>query len=280
MWIGRRAFRGLEGVAMIAASSKGGSAGIRTQMNVLLGLGSMFPLAAGAVGIGMLTRSRRRGLDFFMTTWPRTLLAATGVRLNVLGAQNLTAQTPAVFLYNHRNQVDPFIASSLMGDNWIKVAKKEMARDPFIGTILKLTDTAFLDRGDTAAAMETLRQVEERAKNGTSVLIAPEGSREHATEVGAFKKGPFRIAMAAGIPIVPIVIRNAESVASRDSAMVSPGTVDIAVFPPIPVDAWTVDTLTDRIAEVRQLYLDTLAHWPTDVLPEAGLYAATASRDH
>jgi putative phosphoserine phosphatase / 1-acylglycerol-3-phosphate O-acyltransferase len=117
-----------------------------------------------------------------------------------------------------------------------------------------------------------LHTVEERAKNGLSIVIAPEGTRIDTTEVGPFKKGPFRMAMAAGIPIVPIVIRNAEIVASRNSTTINPGTVDVAVFPPIPVDDWTLDTLPEHIAEVRQLYLDTLADWPVDELPQFDLY--------
>lgn len=51
------------------------------------------------------------------------------------------------------------------------------------------------------------------------------------------------------------------------------GLLDVAVFPPIPVDDWTLDALPDRIAEVRQLYLDTLADWPVDGLPAVDLYA-------
>jgi putative phosphoserine phosphatase / 1-acylglycerol-3-phosphate O-acyltransferase len=79
--------------------------------------------------------------------------------------------------------------------------------------------------------------------------------------------------MAAGIPIVPIVIRNAEFVAARNSATINPGTVDVAVFPPISVQDWTVDALDERIAEVRQLYLDALANWPIDELPQVDVYA-------
>jgi putative phosphoserine phosphatase / 1-acylglycerol-3-phosphate O-acyltransferase len=71
---------------------------------------------------------------------------------------------------------------------------------------------------------------------------------------------------------VPIVIRNAEIIAARNSTTMNPGTVDVAVFPPISVTDWTVDTLSDRIAEVRQLYVHTLADWPVDELPEDGLY--------
>jgi putative phosphoserine phosphatase/1-acylglycerol-3-phosphate O-acyltransferase len=92
--------------------------------------------------------------------------------------------------------------------------------------------------------------------------VAPEGTRLDTTEVGPFKKGAFRIAMAAGIPIVPIVIRNAELIGATDASRMNPGTVDVAVLPPIPVEDWTVDDLDQRIEGVRRLYLDTLRDWP------------------
>jgi 1-acyl-sn-glycerol-3-phosphate acyltransferase len=238
---------------------------IRRQVNLVAGFASALPLVAGAAGVGALTLSRRRGLNFFRSTWPQVVLATNGIRTNVVGAQNLTAQRPAVFLYNHRNGVDPVIAAALLRDNWIKIAKKEMKNDPIMGPLLKLNEAVFIDRDDTASAVESLREVEERAKAGLSILIAPEGTSHNTTEVGPFKKGAFRIAMAAGIPIVPIVIRNAETVASRDSLKITPGTVDVAVLPPVPVDDWTLETLPDHIAEVRQLYLDALADWPAAV---------------
>jgi putative phosphoserine phosphatase / 1-acylglycerol-3-phosphate O-acyltransferase len=221
----------------------------------------------------VLTRSRRRGVNFFTSTFSQLSLAITGVQLNVLGEENLNAQRPAVFIFNHRNQVDPVIAGALVRDNWTAVGKKELAKDPIMGTIGKAMDAAFIDRDDPAAAVESLHQIEELARKGLSVVIAPEGTRVDTTEVGPFKKGAFRIAMTVGIPIVPIVIRNAEIVAARNSSVINPGTVDVAVFPPISVRDWTIENLPERIAEVRQLYLDTLANWPVDELPEPDLYA-------
>jgi len=250
-----------------------GPVGIRRKIRTLAGLGSVFPVASGAVGLGMLTRNRRRGVNFFTSTFPQVVLAATGVQLNVVGEENLTAQRPAVFIFNHRNQVDPIIVGSLVRDNWTAVGKKELARDPVMGTIGRAMDAAFIDRDNATAAVESLHEIEELARKGISVVIAPEGTRMDTTEVGPFKKGPFRIAMAADIPIVPIVIRNAEIVAARNSMTINPGTVDVAVFPPISLRDWTVETLPQRIAEVRQLYLDTLADWPVDDLPDVGLYA-------
>jgi putative phosphoserine phosphatase/1-acylglycerol-3-phosphate O-acyltransferase len=264
------------GWPILQFSSRGG-VGFRRQLRTLAGFGSMFPVGAGAVAMGVLTGSRRRGVNFFTSNFSQLVLAATGVHLNVIGKENLTAQRPAVFIFNHRNQVDPIISGALIRDNWVAVAKKELERDPIMGPLGKLLDGVFIDRDDAVAALETMHTVEERAKNGLSILMAPEGTRLDTTEVGPFKKGPFRLAMAAGIPIVPIVIRNAEIVAARNSSTINPGTVDVAVFPPIPVNDWTLDALPDHIAEVRRLYLDTLADWPVDELPEVDLYAKKAA---
>ena len=129
-----------------------------SQLRTVAGVASMMPLAAGAVGVGLLARNRRRGVNFFTSNWGRTLLAATGVNLNVLGEENLTTQRPAVFIFNHRNQVDPVIAGKLVSDNFTSVGKKELESDPIMGTIGKLMDAAFIDRDDPKAAVEATQE--------------------------------------------------------------------------------------------------------------------------
>jgi putative phosphoserine phosphatase/1-acylglycerol-3-phosphate O-acyltransferase len=265
------------GWPILKFSSRSGT-GISGPLRTLAGMGSMLPVAAGAVGWGLLTRNRRRGVNFFTSNWSQLMLAASGVNVNVLGAENLTAQRPAVFIFNHRNNFDPFITGSLIRDNFTSVGKKELEKDPLIGTIGKVMDAAFIDRDDPKAAVEGLRKIEELARKGLSVMIAPEGTRLDTTEVGPFKKGPFRIAMAAGVPIVPVVIRNAEVIAAKDSTSMNPGTVDVAVFPPISVEDWTSENLEERIAAVRQLYLDVLSEWPVDDLPTAALYSRSPAK--
>jgi putative phosphoserine phosphatase / 1-acylglycerol-3-phosphate O-acyltransferase len=265
------------GWPILRFSSRSGG-GITAQLRTLAGVGSVVPVAAGALGIGLLTRSRRRGVNFFTATWSQMLLTASGVQLNILGEENLTAERPAVFIFNHRNQADPVIAGALIRDNWVAVGKKELESDPIMGTLGKALDSVFIDRDNPTAAIETLHQVEERARQGLSIMIAPEGTRLDTTSVGPFKKGPFRMAMAVGIPVVPIVIRNAEIIAARNSTTMNPGTVDVAVFPPISVADWTVETLSDRITEVRQLYVDTLANWPVDELPDHDVYRKTPTQ--
>jgi len=237
------------------------------QVRALAGIWSLGPLAAGALGIGVLTRNKRTGVNFLTRYWPETVLALSGVKLNVTGAENLTARRPAVFTFNHRNNFDVFMVAALVRENWTGVAKKELESNPLAGPLGKLMDAAFIDRADSASAVAALAGVEEAARKGLSIIIAPEGTRMDAQavgplEVGPFKKGAFRIAMATGLPIVPIVIRNSGSVAGRNAYRLSPGTVDIAVLPPIDVGDWTHEELPKLIEQVRTRYLTTLADWP------------------
>jgi putative phosphoserine phosphatase / 1-acylglycerol-3-phosphate O-acyltransferase len=92
--------------------------------------------------------------------------------------------------------------------------------------------------------------------------MSPEGTRSESGEIGEFKKGAFRMAMQAGVPVVPVVLRNADVLGSRNSATLRPGTVDVAVLPPVPTADWTLEDLPERIDEIRRSFLATLADWP------------------
>jgi putative phosphoserine phosphatase/1-acylglycerol-3-phosphate O-acyltransferase len=236
-----------------------------SRVRTLASIGTLGPLATGALGIGVLTRSKRAGVNFLTRYWPETVLTLNGVKLNVTGAENVNARRPAVYLFNHRNNFDVFMVAALVRDNWTGVAKIELERNPLVGTLGKLLDAAFIDRSDTSAAVAALKPVEDAARKGLSILVAPEGTRTDTPTVGPFKKGAFRIAMATGLPVVPIVIRNSEEVAGRNSYRLSPGKVDIAVLPPIDVSDWTHDDLPKRIEQVRELYLETFADWPAGI---------------
>jgi putative phosphoserine phosphatase / 1-acylglycerol-3-phosphate O-acyltransferase len=250
------------GWPILRFSSRSADSDLVSGVRTLAGIASLGPLAYGALWIGLLARSKRAGVNFLTRYWPETVLALNGVKLNVTGAENVNARRPAVFLFNHRNNFDVFMVAALVRENWTAIGKMELESNPLTGTLGKLLDVAFIDRADSAAAVAALRPVEDAARKGLSIVVAPEGTRTDTRRVGPFKKGAFRIAMTTGLPVVPIVIRNSEEVAGRNSYRLSPGTVDIAVLAPIDVSDWTHDDLPKRIEKVRELYLETLAHWP------------------
>ena len=241
-------------------TSRGAGSAART----LLGVGSLLPIAGTAAAVGVLRRDRRAAFNFIAKNWTDTLLRVNGVRIRVVGRENAWKARPAVFVFNHRNGFDPFIATRIVERDFTSVAKAELRKDPIVAAIGRLADVAFVDRSDPTASVAALKPIEEMAAKGLSVIISPEGTRLDTREVGPFKKGAFRIAMAAGIPIVPIVVRNAELIGARNATSMNPGTVDVAVLPPIPTSDWRLADLDTRIAEVRQLFLDTLTDWPTD----------------
>jgi putative phosphoserine phosphatase/1-acylglycerol-3-phosphate O-acyltransferase len=253
---------GTRGWPVLRFRSRGGG-GLGTPLKMLATVASLPPLAALGVATGIVTRNKHAVMNTTATRWIDLTFALHGVKLNVIGREHLWEQRPAVFIFNHRNNFDAFIVAKLMERNWTGVAKKEMANNPLTIALGKLADVAFIDRADSASAVAGLQSIQEAAKKGLSILIAPEGSRLDTTEVGPFKKGAFRMAMAAGIPLVPIAIRNAELIAARHGSTLNPGTVDVAVLSPISVADWTTEDLDARIEGVRQVFIDTLRNWPS-----------------
>lgn len=225
----------------------------------LTGLG-----AAGALGlgVGVLTRNRRQGANVAASIGPDLALALAGVELKVRGEEHLWSDRPAVFIFNHQSSLDVAIVGSLVRRDLTGVAKQEAARDPRFAPIGYVMDVVYIDRSNSRQARAALEPAVERLKHGTSIAIAPEGTRSPTPALGRFKKGAFHLAMQAGVPLVPIVIRNAGDLMWRGSLVIRPGTVDVLVLDPIPTDGWTAESLNERVPEIRQLFADTLDDWP------------------
>jgi putative phosphoserine phosphatase/1-acylglycerol-3-phosphate O-acyltransferase len=107
-----------------------------------------------------------------------------------------------------------------------------------------------------------LQPAVDRLKSGTSIAIAPEGTRSPTPRLNRFKKGAFHLAMQAGVPLVPVVIRNAGDVMWRGSLVIRPGTIDVTVLEPIPTSSWKVSELDERIAKIHAQFERTLEDWP------------------
>jgi putative phosphoserine phosphatase/1-acylglycerol-3-phosphate O-acyltransferase len=239
-----------------------GSGGVPPQLRTTAGIASILPIGGAAIALGTLARSKRVGVNFACERWLDAMFAINRVKIDVTGEEHAWSARPAVFIFNHRNNFDPFIAAKVVRRDFTSVAKKELREDPFMRAAGSLLDIAFIDRDDRAGAIQALKSIEVLASRGLSILIAPEGTRIDTNEVGPFKKGAFLVAMSAGLPIVPIVIRNAEMIGGRNATHMNPGVVDVAVLPPIPAHDWSPRHLRSEIQAVRQLYLDTLADWP------------------
>jgi putative phosphoserine phosphatase/1-acylglycerol-3-phosphate O-acyltransferase len=227
-------------------------------------VGGFVTATATGIGIGLLNRNRADAVNTMVSVGSDLSLGLAGIHLDVIGEEHVWSHRPAVFLFNHQSSVDPLLLMALLRRDVTAVAKKELASNPLVRVVGALADAVFIDRNNREGAIDALRPLVERALlRGKSLAVAPEGTRSGTGRLGPFKKGAFRLAMAGGVPVVPIVLRNAADVWPLGTQVMRPGTVDVVVHPPIPTTDWTDDDLDARIAAVRRLYLETLADWPT-----------------
>jgi putative phosphoserine phosphatase/1-acylglycerol-3-phosphate O-acyltransferase len=239
-----------------------GRPGLREVVRTGAALSSMGTAATLGVGIGLLNRSRREAANFATAVGADAALALSGVTLDVVGEENAWKQRPAVFVFNHQSSLDMLVLGAVLRRDITGVAKKEASRDPRFAPLGLLVDVAYVDRGNTAQAKKALEPAVKKLRDGYSICIAPEGTRSPTPRLGRFKKGAFHIAMQAGVPIVPIVIRNAGDVMWRNSFFVRPGTVEVAVLEPIGTEDWKVETIGDHVRDVRERFEHALEHWP------------------
>lgn len=219
-------------------------------------------LAAG-LGLGLINRDRRTAVEVTASVGSELALAAAGVSMKVWGPENLWAARPAVFIFNHQSQLDVIIMAALLRSDFTGVAKKELKTDPMFAPLGWLADVAFVDRANTEEAKKALAPAVDALREGRSLAMAPEGTRSATPKLGRFKKGAFHVAMQAGVPIVPVVIRNAGELMPAHGLLISSGVLDVAVLPPVSTQDWRPDQVGHEVERVREMYLETLANWPS-----------------
>ncbi|MFI9533334.1 HAD-IB family hydrolase [Nocardia fusca] len=230
---------------------------VRTLLGALAVVG-----AAAATFLCSLTSDRRAEIDR-MYRWVSTAtLRCLGLRVRVIGGDTARAARPAVFVFNHQSQIDSMIIPYILRESFTPVVTIKVKHYPVFGPLLRFVGTVFIDRSTPGGAQEALNSLVTQLQRGRSVAIAPEGRVSATPRLQDFKKGAFHLAAQAGVPMVPIVIRNAGRALWRRALIVRPGTIDVTILDPIDTSSWAQENLDEQIAAVRRLYLDTLERWP------------------
>jgi len=144
------------------------------------------------------------------TLFGKGWLAIMGIKLEVINPQNLPKM--GVLAPNHESMFDIPVLSSLPTHfRWI--SKKEVKRIPFIGWSMQAMGCYFVARDRSGKDLNILKAVEDDLRLGNCVLIFPEGTRTRTGALLPFKKGAFKTAQNAGVPLVPIAITGTRSIA-------------------------------------------------------------------
>jgi 1-acyl-sn-glycerol-3-phosphate acyltransferase len=218
----------------------------------------LMTIIAGLIGV----EDKPDGIyDRIPRWWSSRVLWAAGVKVRVHGLNSTDDGEPRIFASNHVSWFDvPALAKVL--PRYKFVAKAELFKVPIFGRAMRAAGMVEIQRENRKAAFGAYEVAAERIRQGNSVVVFPEGTRGHAYPLRPFKKGPFVLAIAAGVPIVPIIVHGTIEIMRKGSFRVHPGTIDIHLLE--PVSTTTVDydhrealmqTVRTKMAEaMRDLY--------------------------
>jgi 1-acyl-sn-glycerol-3-phosphate acyltransferase len=201
--------------------------------------------------------------DRRLAQWSSAIVRRASVDLHVTGGEHATRGESFVLMSNHQSLYDvPVIYQAL--DRRIRmVAKKELFRVPIWGRAMEQAGFIALDRQSRERSRHTLAASTEVLARGTSIWIAPEGTRSRDGTLGEFRKGGFHLALQSGCRILPITLVGTRCVLPAKGAHINDGCrVDVVVHPPIDPRPYGEDGKAELIARVRSAIASGLPQVP------------------
>lgn len=170
-----------------------------------------------------------------------------GIKLNISGLENTTEMPPSVVIANHQDNLDLYICGAAVPKRTVSVGKKSLLYIPGFGLLYWLAGNVLIDRSSSKNSKATLNATTEALTKGNrSIWVFPEGTRNHGNNLLPFKKGAFRMAIEAGVPIVPICVsRYADQLDFNKRVS---GTVEIEILEPVSTAGMTFKD-TDRLMD-------------------------------
>ena len=230
------------------------------------------PLLGGLVIVASLLRvpDREGGVyDWAARSWTRILVWVAGVEIVMHGTEQLERREARVFAANHVSWYDVFVLATVL-PRYKFVAKAELFRIPVFGPAARAVGTVPIERENRKAAFGAYEVAARQIREGSSVVVFPEGTRGREYPLRQFKKGPFVLAIAAQVPIVPTVVYGSIAVHPRGSWRIHPGRVHVHLLEPVPTTGLTYDDRDALARTVRERMADVLRrHYGVESPPEA-----------
>lgn len=181
----------------------------------------------------------------------RLALALAGIRVTVRGAEQVDWTRAYVVMGNHQSLLDPFVVLPAFPRRPIAIEKVENLELPVYGWLTRAWGNIPIKREDREQAIAGVESAKAKLAAGHSIGIMPEGTRTKTGEIGPFKKGGFHLALGAGAEILPFSIRGAFECIAVNGWRVRRTPIVVTFLPPIPTTGYTVETLDDLVARVR-----------------------------
>ena len=200
---------------------------------VLIVLGSIVQ-SIPMIALGLVDPYGKRVYPMFRL-WSWCVLKIGGVELKVRDTGRLDPRQAYVFMANHQSNIDiPVLVQALAPFQLRWIAKRELLRIPFFGWALWASKHIVVKRSRSKDVVAAIAGAREKLTRGISVVVFPEGTRSTDGQLLPFKRGGFRLAEQAGVPIVPVTINGSGVLMKRGDWRLKRGEVEVVVGDAIP----------------------------------------------
>ena len=188
------------------------------------------------------------------TQWGREVVDYFEADVNIIHPENLPDNGPVVYICNHQSYGDILTFFYVIKKHQVSfIAKDSLEKIPLFGDWVTKTRGIYIKRGDSRASLQTIKQGVDYLNQGFSLIIFPEGTRSHSSEMGEFKAGSFKLATKARVPIVPITIDGGYKTYEEFNTMNKGAHIDFLVHKPIETASMTRQELAELPEKVESI---------------------------
>lgn len=187
--------------------------------------------------------------------WSRAILRAAGTPVIVRHAERVPPP-PVVFCCNHASMFDIWALAATIPTTVRFVAKKELLKVPLFGRALRAAGHITIDRQNRQAAFDAYEEAALAIRGGLSAAVFPEGTRSRTGELLPFKKGPFVLAIAAQVPIVPVYVSSTYDILPKGRLRLRPKPIVLEYGTPIATAGLTYEERNMLLERTRAAMLE------------------------
>ena len=208
--------------------------------------------------VGLFSKRARSVASLGIVNWAfRVVLFLAGTKATVLGEENVPKDGPVLYVLNHHSFFDILLTYTRVPRLTGYIAKKEMLKYLTLTWWMMLLHCEFLDRKDLRKGMKTINDAAEKIKNGISIAIFPEGTRNKGDEdMLPFHGGSFKIAEKSNCRIVPVVLNNSSAVFEDHLPRLKKAHVVVEYLPPVDVASMDREARKTLPETVRQQMIE------------------------
>jgi 1-acyl-sn-glycerol-3-phosphate acyltransferase len=209
-----------------------------------------------ALLLTLVTWNRNLPLVMARRCWAPALIWATGAQYRVDPLPAIDFSQPHIFVMNHQSALDIACAFASIPVNLRFVAKNVLKFIPFLGWYMWMTGMIFVDRSKGTRAVRSFAKAAAKIRAGANIIVFPEGTRSRDGSILPFKRGPFALALQAGVAIVPVAIEGSGQVMCAGGFRLAPGLVRLKIGHPIPTTGRKAQGRDQLMRDVRAALID------------------------